>query len=128
MATPADRDLVANHVEIEVPPQTLDGVTLNPQFLRVKFDPCRKGKGRKEVLWVELSAANLEYLRMGVVNMGEHEGCDASRKWHAGKYSKMRTRRSSNGKRRRLQSSDNHESDEDDEELSNNSESTASLR
>ena len=72
VATPSHSDLVASHVEIDVPPQTLDGVTLNPQFLRVKFDPCRKGKGRKEVLWVALSAANLEYLRMAVVNMGKH--------------------------------------------------------
>ena len=127
VATPSHIDLVAGHVWIDVPPQTLDGVTLDPKLLRIKFDPCRKGKGRKEYMWVELSAANLEYLRMAVVNMGKHEGCDMSRKWHAGKYSgkysKTRKRPNPNGKRRRLPSSDNDESDDDDEELSNKPES-----
>ena len=127
VATPSHSDMVAGHVWINVPPQTLDGVTLDPQTIRVKFDPPQKGKGRKEYMWVELTRANLEYLRMAVVNMGKHEGCDMSRKWRAGKYSgkysKTRKRPNPNGKRRRLPSSDNDESDDDDEELSNKPES-----
>ena len=116
VATPSHSDLVAGHVWINVPPQTLDGVTLDPQLIRVKFDPCRKGKGRKEYMWVELSRANLEYLRMAVVNMGKHEGCDMSRKWYAGKHSKTRVPVEPDAKRRRLPSSDTDGSDDDDEE------------
>ena len=127
VATPRHIDMVEGHVNIHVPSQTLDGVTLDPQTIRVKFDPPEKGKGRKEYMWVELSAANLEYLRMAVVNMGKHEGCDMSRKWRAGKYSgkysKTRKRPKPNGKRRRLPSLDNDESDDDDEKLSNKPES-----
>ena len=111
VATPRHIDMVEAHVNIPVPSQTLDGVTLDPQTIRVKFDPPEKGKGRKEYMWVELSSANLEYLRMAVVNMGKHEGCDMSRKWHSGKHSK--TKRGAGRKRRRLPSSD---ADDDDEE------------
>ena len=80
-------------------------------------------------MWVELTRANLEYLKMAVlVNAGKHEGSDASRKWHAGKWSKWnpnrrgrcsraRVRREAKeNKRRRLPSSDTDGKDDDDEE------------
>ena len=69
-------------------------------------------------MWVELTSDNLEYLRMAVlVNAGKHAGSDASRKWHAGKYSRARVRREAKeNKRRRLPSSDTDGKDDDDEE------------
>ena len=115
-AKPSHSTVVEGHVHIHVPSQTLDGVTIDPQTIRVKFDPPQKGKGRKEYMWVELTRANLEYLRMAVVNMGKHEGCDMSRKWYAGKHSKTRVRVEPDAKRRRLPSSDTDGSDDDDEE------------
>ena len=42
-ARAADRDIVPPHLDIHVPSQTLDGVTLGPRTMRVKFDPPPEG-------------------------------------------------------------------------------------
>ena len=81
VAKPTDYMLTTPYVDVEVPPQKSGDITIDPKVLKMKFDPPKAGKGRRQNLWIELTVQNLEYLRAAILSCGESDSSVTPRKW-----------------------------------------------